>query len=92
MHVERRARVHSAGKKAYSLYLPEAITCMELLALKKTRTAKALIVGLANGDVRLYHEKHLVAQLRINEPVTALRFGPTIARRAALRLWAPPAR
>jgi Bardet-Biedl syndrome 1 protein len=34
-----------------------------------------MLLGMANGEVRLYHEKHLVAQLRINEPVTALRFG-----------------
>ena len=34
------------GKKAYSIYLPDAISCMDLLALNKTRVAKALIVGM----------------------------------------------
>jgi Bardet-Biedl syndrome 1 protein len=70
--------VHSfslRGKKQYSLYLPDPISCMELLQLSKTRTAKALIVGMASGEVRLYNDKHLVASLRISEPVTALRFG-----------------
>ena len=36
--------VHSfslRGKKTYSIYLPSPILCMELLELKKTRTAKA---------------------------------------------------
>jgi len=63
------------GKKAYSIYLPEAILCMELLALTRTRTAKAMLVGLASGEVRLYAEKHLVATLHLNEPMTGLRFG-----------------
>jgi hypothetical protein len=63
------------GKKAYSIYLPEAILCMELLALTRTRTAKAMLVGLTSGEVRLYAEKHLVATLHLNEPMTGLRFG-----------------
>jgi len=63
------------GKKAYSIYLNDSISCMELLAMTKTRTAKALLVGLSSGEVCLYAEKQLVASLRINEPVTALRFG-----------------
>ena len=63
------------GKKQYSIYLPDAISCMELLTLSKTRTAKALLIGTASGEVRLYNEKHLVAKMQISEPVTALRFG-----------------
>ena len=39
------------GKKQYSIYLPGAISCMELLSLTKTRTAKALLVGMASGEV-----------------------------------------
>ena len=70
--------VHSfslRGKKAYSIYLPDPISCMELLAMNRTRTAKALLVGMRSGEVCLYNEKQLIASLRINEPVTALRFG-----------------
>jgi len=63
------------GKKAYSIYLPDAISCMDLLALNKTRVAKALIVGMQSGEIHLYSEKHLVATVRINEPVTSMRFG-----------------
>jgi len=48
---------------------------MELLAMNRTRTAKALLVGMRSGEVCLYNEKQLIASLRINEPVTALRFG-----------------
>ena len=70
------------GKKAYSIYLPDPISCMELLELRKTRVAKAMIVGMNSGEIRLYGGsgdggggKHLLVTIRINEPVTALRFG-----------------
>jgi Bardet-Biedl syndrome 1 protein len=63
------------GKKSYSIYLPAAIVSMELLALSKTRTAKAILISLATGEVRLYNEKHLIATMRIDEPVMACRFG-----------------
>lgn len=48
------------GKKNYSLYLPSAITSMALLRLRRARVTSALIVGLANGEVRIYNEKALV--------------------------------
>lgn len=63
------------GKKAYSIYLPEPLSCMELVSLTKTRTAKALVCSLASGEVRLYAEKYLIATVRVGEPVSALRFG-----------------
>jgi len=63
------------GKKLYSIYLPAPIVNMELLELKKTRAAKAMMVAMATGEVRLYAEKTLLATLRIEEPVTACRFG-----------------
>jgi len=66
---------HIKGKKTFSIYLPSPATCIELLELQKTRSVKALLLGLANGEVRLYNEKHLIATLQIGEPLTALRFG-----------------
>ena len=51
------------GKPSYSIYLPEPIACMELLSLSKTRTAKGLLIGLASGEIRLYNEKALIAQV-----------------------------
>ena len=63
------------GKKSYSIYLPAPIVNMELLSISRSRVAKALLVAMSTGEVRLYAEKHLLAQLRINEPVTACRFG-----------------
>jgi Bardet-Biedl syndrome 1 protein len=63
------------GKKNYDIYLPDPIASMELLSMSKTRTAKALIVGLTTGELRLYNEKELLATLRLGEPMTACRFG-----------------
>jgi Bardet-Biedl syndrome 1 protein len=63
------------GKKMYSIYLPAPIVNMELLELKRTRSAKALMVAMSTGEIRLYVEKSLLATLRVGEPVTACRFG-----------------
>jgi len=63
------------GRKMYSIYLPSPIVNMELLELKKTRVAKAMMVAMNTGEVRLYVDKTLLATLRVEEPVTAMRFG-----------------
>lgn len=48
---------HFKGKKNYTLYLPDAISNMELLKLTRIKNQRALIVSLANGEIRLYNKK-----------------------------------
>jgi len=72
------------GKKMYSIYLPANISCMQVLSLSKTRNIRALLVALSTGELRLYHEKHLVATLQFSEPITAMRFGAYGREEAAL--------
>jgi Bardet-Biedl syndrome 1 protein len=43
---------HVKGKKSYSIYLPSTIVTMELLQIQRQRMTKALLVALANGEVR----------------------------------------
>jgi len=66
---------HVKGKKSYSIYLPSAIVTMELLQIQRQRMTKALLVALANGEVRVYNEKHLVSIHQTNDIPTGLRFG-----------------
>lgn len=54
----------SKGKKAFSLYMPCPILCMELMQLKYSQQLRALLVGLSNGDIRLYNDKHLIHIIR----------------------------
>ena len=75
---------HIKGKRQYSLYVPAPIACMEVLTLTKTRNLRALLVGLNTGEVRLYHEKSLVATLQLGHSITALRFGAYGREEAAL--------
>lgn len=56
------------GKKNFSIYLPHHITCIAPLNLKRSRTTNCLIVGLHNGEVRIYNEKSLVSTINIEEP------------------------
>merc|ERR1719408_377544 len=51
---------HFKGKKNHSIYLPCPISCMSLLQTTKSKAAKALVVALNNGEVRLYNGKHLI--------------------------------
>merc|ERR1712151_1103030 len=41
----------------------------------KSRVAKALVVALNNGEVRLYNGKHLITTTKTNEVVTGLKLG-----------------
>jgi hypothetical protein len=61
------------GKKDYTLYMPCGVTNIELLHYDTTN-AKGLIVGLDNGEVRIYHEKNLVSTLNMGSPLSALRY------------------
>lgn len=77
---------HFKGKKNYSIYLPETIITMCLMNLQSIRNVKALIVALANGEVRLYNKKHLVSTLKSQDVVTAMRFGAYGRQEASLIL------
>jgi len=66
---------HFKGKKNHSLYLPCPISCMNLLQITKSRVAKALVVALNSGEVRLYNGKHLIFVTKTNDIVTGMKLG-----------------
>jgi len=66
---------HFKGKKNHSIYLPCPISCMSLLQITKSRVAKALVVALNNGEVRLYNGKHLICITKTNDVVTGIKLG-----------------
>merc|ERR1719487_180760 len=48
---------------------------MSLLQISKTKVAKALVVALSNGDVRLYNGKHLISTTKTEDIVAGVRLG-----------------
>jgi len=66
---------HFKGKKNHSIYLPCPISCMSLLQITKSRVAKALVVAMNNGEVRLYNGKHLICTTKTNDVVTGMKLG-----------------
>lgn len=72
------------GKKSYSLYMPAPVAAIEVLSLQRARSAKALLVSLHNGEVRLYADKFLIATMRLDDPAVGMRFGPYGREEAAL--------
>ncbi|KAJ1632773.1 bardet-Biedl syndrome 1 family protein [Pavlovales sp. CCMP2436] len=77
---------HIKGKKSYSLYQPAPVAAIEVLTLQRVRSAKALLVSLHNGEVRLYSEKTVVATLHVDDPAVGMRFGAYGREEAALAL------
>merc|ERR1719335_1813499 len=77
---------HFKGKKNHSIYLPCPISCMGLLQLTRTRTAKAICVALNNGEVRLYNGKHLINTLKTDDVVSGIRLAPFGREEGALIL------
>jgi Bardet-Biedl syndrome 1 protein len=70
---------HMKGRKLFTIYLNDTIACMELMSLTKTRYFKGLLVGLNNGEVRLYKDKQLLHSFSVNENIQGMCFG-TFAR------------
>ena len=66
---------HARGKKNYTLYVPSPIQAMESLEITRSRAVRCLLVALADGQLRVYNDKHLVSVYDVGEPVCGLRFG-----------------
>lgn len=66
---------HIKGKKNWSVHMPESISNLSVMHVRKSRTMSALLVALSNGDVRMYQDNHLVTTLKTDDVVTGLRFG-----------------
>lgn len=66
---------HMKGRKLYTLYFQTPVVCMNLLKMTRTRVFKALLVGLANGDVKLFKDKVLLSTINVGESIQGLTFG-----------------
>jgi len=54
--------------------MPSGITNMELLH-HQTTNAKALLVALETGELRVYYEKNLISSINTDDVMTGVRFG-----------------
>ncbi|XP_064348168.1 Bardet-Biedl syndrome 1 protein isoform X1 [Camelus dromedarius] len=62
------------GKRLWTVQMPAAILTMNLLE-QCSRGLQAVMAGLANGEVRIYHDKALLNVIRTPDAVTSLCFG-----------------
>ncbi len=64
------------GRKDYVLSMPCAVSSMTVLKMTKVQTVEALLVGLKNGEVRLYNGRQLLNTIPSADGniVTAMRF------------------
>ena len=63
------------GKKTSTLYMPCAVTNLCSATTESTRQARAIVVALANGELRVYAGKVLLNKTQIFDVVTGMRFG-----------------
>lgn len=66
---------HMKGRKLYSIYFQVPVLCMTLLKMTRTRVFKALLVGLENGDVKIYKDKVLLSTVNLGEAIQGFCFG-----------------
>jgi Bardet-Biedl syndrome 1 protein len=64
-----------SGKKNFSIKLPDAITCVEAMEIKKPRSFKGVLISLRNCELRLYNEKNLVNIYKLQENIFGMKFG-----------------
>ena len=55
---------YAKGKKNFTLYMPCGITNLEKMIMSRSKNVKCLLVGLKNGEVRLYSEKYLITTIK----------------------------
>lgn len=70
------------GRRQYRLVMPARITALYPVVVDEVHTVNAIMVALANGDIRLYRERHLVlatgavGEDEVADPAVTLYFGP----------------
>jgi Bardet-Biedl syndrome 1 protein len=63
------------GTKLATLHMPAAITNMCPLTQEFVRQSKAVVIALANGEVRVYAGKSLVNKMQVFDTVMGMRVG-----------------
>ena len=52
------------GKKLFALKMPAAVSCMEVISVRRSKVAHALLVALDDGTVRVYSDKRHMHTVR----------------------------
>jgi Bardet-Biedl syndrome 1 protein len=64
------------GKKTKSICLPEEVTGMCMVPVKRAKVSYLLLVALSTGEIRMFKEGSSVYSFTLEKPIIALRFGP----------------
>lgn len=67
---------NAKGKRSKTLVIPDDITDICSIVMKRSKISNLLVVGTAEGEVRLYRDATLVHMFTVEKPVLAVRFGP----------------
>lgn len=63
------------GKCIKRLAMPQDVTEILVVSVKKAKVSHLLLVALANGDIRMYRDATLIHSFTLDAPVLGMRFG-----------------
>ena len=63
------------GKLTRRITMPDAVTELQVVAVKKSKVSHLLMVALCTGEIRMYREASLVHSFHLAPPITGMRFG-----------------
>lgn len=63
------------GKKSATISVPDDVSDMCVMTVKRTRITSALLVALNTGEIRMYQGSSLLHSFTVEKPVVAMRFG-----------------
>lgn len=55
--------------------MPCTITNIEKMVMKRTKAVNAVLVGLSNGEIRMYNDKFLITVIKCHDVILGMRFG-----------------
>lgn len=64
------------GKRTNGIMLTEDVCDICVVSIRRSKITHALLVALASGEIRMYHEGVIVHSFTVDRSVTCMRFGP----------------
>eukprot|EP00607_Mallomonas_marina_P007613 CAMPEP_0182419960 /NCGR_PEP_ID=MMETSP1167-20130531/4352_1 /TAXON_ID=2988 /ORGANISM="Mallomonas Sp, Strain CCMP3275" /LENGTH=517 /DNA_ID=CAMNT_0024595209 /DNA_START=56 /DNA_END=1609 /DNA_ORIENTATION=+ len=63
------------GKRTNGIALNEDISDMTVVSVRRAKMMLGLLVALATGEIRMYHDGAMVYTFTLDRPISAIRFG-----------------
>ena len=66
---------HIRGKQLFTMQMLDNIMTIVPCLLQRTKNFKGFLIGLGNGEVRLYNDKNMIESQNYQDIIKGLKFG-----------------